>query len=350
MNLTRKTIFNNTLMILGTATLAACATSGHQYAALDEAKASYELAANDVLVARSAPVELHSAQQALQQAQAAQMAGKDAAVEHYSYLTKQRSETAMQVGKIAQAEQAVNEASRQRDGILIKSRTLEADTQRALAEKARINAEEQRKQAEAARKLAEDRLAEAQAAKVEAETANAQAKSAAEQAKLDKAKAAEVEAQAELDRARAKEMEDQMAAERARAIAMEEQLAALNAKKTDRGMVLTLGDVLFATGQAKLNSRATGSLDKLVTFLKENPDRSISIEGHTDSVGADQYNQVLSERRAIAVKNAIVDQGIELNRVSARGYGESTPITSNDTALGRQQNRRVEIVILDTNK
>lgn len=340
MNLSRKTIFHNTLIVLGTATLAACATSGHQYTALDEAKASYELAANDVSVARSAPVELRNAQQALQQAEAAQKAGKDAAVEHYSYLAKQRSETALQAGKVAQAEQAVNDASRQRDSILIEARTREADTQRALAEKAMMNAEEQRKQAEAARKLAETRLAEAQAA-------NAQAKTAEEQAALDKARAAEVEAQAALDRARAKEMEDQAAVERARAKSMEDQLAELNAKKTDRGMVLTLGDVLFATGKAKLNPRANSSLDKLVTFLQANPDRSISIEGHTDSTGADQYNQVLSERRAIAVKNALIEKGIELNRVSARGYGETTPIASNNTALGKQQNRRVEIVILD---
>ncbi|MDZ4142569.1 MAG: OmpA family protein [Methylotenera sp.] len=326
MNLSRKTIFHNTLIVLGTATLAACATSGHQYTALDEAKASYELAANDVSVARSAPVELRNAQQALQQAEAAQKAGKDAAVEHYSYLAKQRSETAMQAGKVAQAEQAVNDASRQRDSILIESRTREADSQRALAEKSRMNAEEHRKQAEAARKLAEDRLAEAQAA-------NAQAKNAEAQAALDKARADEVEAQAALDRARAKEMEDQ--------------LAELNAKKTDRGMVLTLGDVLFATGKAKLNPRANSSLDKLVTFLQANPDRSISIEGHTDSTGADQYNQVLSERRAIAVKNALVEKGIDLNRVSARGFGETVPVASNDTPLGKQQNRRVEIVILD---
>jgi len=326
MNLSRKTIFHNTLIVLGTATLAACATSGHQYTALDEAKASYELAANDVSVARSAPVELRNAQQALQQAEAAQKAGKDAAVEHYSYLAKQRSETALQAGKVAQAEQAVNDASRQRDSILIEARTREADSQRALAEKSRMNAEEHRKQAEAARKLAEDRLAEAQAA-------NAQAKNAEAQAALDKARADEVEAQAALDRARAKEMEDQ--------------LAELNAKKTDRGMVLTLGDVLFATGKAKLNPRANSSLDKLVTFLQANPDRSISIEGHTDSTGADQYNQVLSERRAIAVKNALVEKGIDLNRVSARGFGETVPVASNDTPLGKQQNRRVEIVILD---
>lgn len=344
MNLPRKTILRHTIALLGTATIAACASSGHQYPALDEAKASYEQASKDVSVARSAPVELRNAQQALQKAEAAQMAGKDAAVEHYSYLAKQRSETAVQAGKIAQAEQAVNEASRQRDSILIESRTLEADTQRALAEKAKMNAEVQRKQAESAGKLAEDRLTEAQAA-------NAQAQTAEEQAALDKARADDIEAQAALDRARANETENQLTAQaaldRARAKETEEQLAALNAKKTDRGMVLTLGDVLFATDEAKLNSRATTSLDKLVEFLKANPNRTISIEGHTDSVGADEYNKVLSERRAIAVKNALVEKGIELNRVSAKGYGESNPIANNDNSLGRQQNRRVEIIISD---
>ncbi len=328
MNLPSKSIIRNTIALLGTATIVACASSGHQYPALDDARASYEQASTDASVARSAPIELRNAQQALQKAEAAQLAGKDDAVAHYSYLAKQRSETAVQAGKVAEAEEAVNQASRQRDTILIESRTAEANTQRSLAEKAKMNAEAQRKQAESAGKLAEERLAEVQAA-------NAQAQSAEQQAAADKARADDIAAQAALDRARAQETE--------------EQLAALNAKQTDRGMVLTLGDVLFATDEAKLNSRATTSLDKLVEFLKANPNRTISIEGHTDSVGADKYNEVLSERRAIAVKNALVEKGVELNRVSAKGYGKTNPVASNDTSLGRQQNRRVEIIISNEN-
>ncbi|MEP7208527.1 MAG: OmpA family protein [Casimicrobiaceae bacterium] len=113
-------------------------------------------------------------------------------------------------------------------------------------------------------------------------------------------------------------------------------------------MVLTLGDVLFDTGRAELKPGADRTIDQLATFLRENADRTVEIEGYTDSTGADALNQVLSERRAIAVKNALADRGIAATRVSARGFGETNPVASNDSAAGRQQNRRVEVVIPKT--
>ncbi len=287
--------------------LGACATAPQPIAALEQANSSYQRAAADPQVVRSAPVELRKAQQALQQAQAAASSGKDlASVEHFARLASQRTEVAVQTGALASAEKAVADAAMQRDRIVIESRTQEADSQRAMAEKARMQAESQRNQAEAARKLAEERLAAVQASQA------------------------------------------QTAAESARAKSLEDQLADLKAKQTSRGMVLTLGDVLFDTGRAELKPGAERSLDQLVTFMTQNPERNVAVEGYTDSMGSDGSNQILSERRSNAVKNALIVRGIAPNRVSATGYGEARPVASNDNAAGRQQNRRVEIVISGT--
>jgi len=128
---------------------------------------------------------------------------------------------------------------------------------------------------------------------------------------------------------------------------LEEELSALKARKTDQGIVLTIGDVLFATGKADLLPGAMRDIDKLAEFLKKNESRNVLIEGHTDSVGGDDYNRGLSQRRADSVRWALLSRGISSGRVVCRGYGESYPVASNDTAAGRQQNRRVEIVILN---
>ena len=130
-----------------------------------------------------------------------------------------------------------------------------------------------------------------------------------------------------------------------KAEAAEEELAALKAKKTDRGLVMTLGDVLFTTGNANLLPGAQRTLDKLAAYLKKNPEKKVSIEGHTDSRGSEDFNMMLSKRRADSVRSALIDRGISSDRITAKGLGERYPIAGNDTAAGRQQNRRVEIII-----
>ncbi|MDZ4348836.1 MAG: OmpA family protein [Xanthomonadaceae bacterium] len=127
--------------------------------------------------------------------------------------------------------------------------------------------------------------------------------------------------------------------------ALQRRIAELDARETDRGLVVTLGDVLFATGRAELKGGAIGNLSKLAGFLSEYPDRSVSIEGHTDSVGSESSNMRLSQRRADAVKAYLIGQGIAPHRLAALGKGEGYPVSDNDTATGRQQNRRVEVVI-----
>lgn len=138
------------------------------------------------------------------------------------------------------------------------------------------------------------------------------------------------------------------AAEKLKADALRQQVADLNAKATERGLVVTLGDLLFATGKSELLGGATSNLGKLAAFLNQYPDRTVAIEGYTDNVGSDASNQSLSQRRADSVKSYLLGQGIAASRLSASGMGEGSPVAGNDTATGRQQNRRVEVIIANT--
>lgn len=127
---------------------------------------------------------------------------------------------------------------------------------------------------------------------------------------------------------------------------LEAELAALNAKPTPRGMLITLGDVLFANGQSNLNASANNDLDKLFDFLSNNQESRLAIEGHTDNVGSSQSNLALSQSRAFAVSTYLQGRGISNKRLTVQGMGEIAPIADNNSASGRQLNRRVEVTIL----
>jgi outer membrane protein OmpA-like peptidoglycan-associated protein len=135
----------------------------------------------------------------------------------------------------------------------------------------------------------------------------------------------------------------------ARSSDLEAQLRALNAKQTDRGVVITIGDVLFDTGKSDLRSGGTQSVQKLADFLKQYPLRTALIEGYTDSVGGDMLNDQLSERRAESVRSALMRAGISGDRLAAKGYGEEYPAAGNNSSSGRQLNRRVEVILSDDN-
>ena len=129
---------------------------------------------------------------------------------------------------------------------------------------------------------------------------------------------------------------------------LETELAELQADRTERGLVVTLSDeILFDVDQAELKPGGMQQLARVAEFLVENPDRNVLIEGHTDSTAPDAYNLALSQRRANAVEDFLITQGVDPTRMSSDGYGEQLPIASNDTAAGRQANRRVELVVLD---
>lgn len=286
------------------AVLMACASTPPTNAALEEARAVYAQAAADVHTARSAPLDLRRAQEALTRAEEAHKQGDDAqSVAHYAYLARQRATTALQSGEVARAELAVTEAAKQRDRILLDARTRSAEASAADALKANENARQQQAEAERAR---------------------------------EQAVKARQEAEAQLAAAQAAQ---------AKAAKLQQQLTDLQAQQTDRGMVLTLGDVLFDTGRAVLKSGAMVTIDRLAAFMKDNPERTLVVEGHTDSVGSDAFNLTLSQQRADAVKSALSMRGVDGNRVTTEGFGKARPVASNDTAEGRQRNRRVEVVI-----
>jgi len=191
-----------------------------------------------------------------------------------------------------------------------------------------------------------------QMAYIAAQTARVAQQRAA--AKADDARIAQGTAERDRIQAQARSREANVAvAQRNAALEQSAQLQAeveaLKAKQTDRGLVLTLGDVLFDTGRASLSPGAAAKLDRLAQFLSEHPDRRVQIEGFTDSVGGDAYNLDLSERRAEAVKAALTTRGIDPSRIATEGYGKAYPVASNGDSGGRQLNRRVEVVIGNAN-
>jgi len=134
-----------------------------------------------------------------------------------------------------------------------------------------------------------------------------------------------------------------------RAQELEQQVTDLQAQETERGLVLTLGAVLFETNKATLQSGSQRTVQKVAEFLNQYPERKILIEGFTDSQGSDSYNQKLSQDRAQAVRDELAKNGVSAQRIDIVGYGEEYPVASNDNAAGRQQNRRVEIVVSKEN-
>jgi outer membrane protein OmpA-like peptidoglycan-associated protein len=160
------------------------------------------------------------------------------------------------------------------------------------------------------------------------------------------------EAQIAENQAAAAQSQAQMAQRQAEAANMQlaeaqQQLQDLQAKQTERGIVLTLGDVLFDTAQATLKPGADLKLDRLAQFMKQHLHTKIIIEGFTDSRGSDEFNDALSQQRADAVAHALVERGVDPDDIRAIGRGKSYPVATNDTPAGRQQNRRVEIVFSD---
>ena len=147
---------------------------------------------------------------------------------------------------------------------------------------------------------------------------------------------------AKMQAANANQERDQANAETAR---VQAELDQLKATPTPRGMVMTLGDVLFDTGRAELKPGAGRKMDQLAQFLSEHPDRRVQIDGFTDSVGTDAYNEELSQHRADAVRAALITRGIDPSRIGSEGYGKAFPVASNTDSGGRQLNRRVEVVI-----
>lgn len=246
----------------------------------------------------------------------------------------QSVETAPDAGKYAAAEvQAAHEALIEADRLAEKKKPGKDVQQAAYVAKRHAD-------------IASELIAKGQAEEKTA-AAEAERQKVILQAREQEAATARSQAEASRQQADAAREQAQLAADAAQrnAAELEAQLRDLQAKQTDRGIVLTLGDVLFDSGQSTLKPGAGSTIDRLAAFLTQAPDRSVAIEGHTDSMGSDEYNMNLSQNRALSVKSALIAKGIDPNRVVAVGKGEGVPVASNDNSAGRQQNRRVEIIV-----
>jgi outer membrane protein OmpA-like peptidoglycan-associated protein len=312
--------FNPRLTVIAAALVAGvtagCAGQPVSNQQLEQARAVVQQAAADPQVQQHAQGELRTAANALHDAERMARQGKDGdLVNHNAYLAEQRARNAMRTAETRRTEASIAAANDERRRIQIEARERETAAAR-----------EQARQAELAKQQAETARQEAEAARLDAETRGR----AIEQERLQK----------EQQQASAA---SELAAEVKR---LESELADVRAKQTERGWVLTLkNELLFDTGGATLKDGAQRALNNLTQFLNKYPDRGIAIEGFTDSTGSKEMNQRLSERRAAAVKEALVARGIEARRIDTRGYGPEFPVASNETPTGRQLNRRVEIVI-----
>lgn len=218
----------------------------------------------------------------------------------------------------------------------------EAETAVVAAEASKTDAEEAMhlayladRKVEIAKAQAQTQFAEDQRAKLGEQRDSIRLDARTHEADVAKSQVATAQAETDAVRSSAEQQTEEL----------QRQIDELEARPTDRGLVLTLGDVLFTTGMADLKVGATTSLDKLAVFLNQYPDRNAMIEGHTDNAGSEDYNLGLSQRRADSVKSYLMGQGIASTRLAAAGKGESQPLAGNESASGRQQNRRVEIII-----
>lgn len=276
--------------------MAGCASTPKPNEDLENARTIVQSAEADPNAAKYAAVDLQAAKSDLAVADAAFLRRDEPNIAQPAYMAAQNARLAKLHGSAKADDARVAAGQAERDNIVLAARTRQVDS----ANRAAI----------AANRAKDD----ANRATDDANRATDDAKNARDQATENAARL-----QAEVD--------------------------ALKAKPTDRGLVLTLGDVLFETGSSTLSPGAGRNLDKLVQFLTDHPERLVQIDGFTDSVGTDAFNQDLSQHRADAVRYQLVSRGISSTRISTQGYGKAYPVASNSESSGRQLNRRVEVVI-----
>ena len=285
-------------------------------AQVERARTAYQRAQTDPTVQTYAPLRLIDAEKALRAAEGTKDVDDRL---HLGYLAEKKAEIATVTGATSKTEQGMQQLGKEVSDTLLRKRDRELKAARAGIQRSDPDAEQARRAAETRAREAEAQAREAEAKAREAEQARRQA-AVTEQAR---------------------------AAEQAKAAALATELANLKAQQTGRGLVLTVGDVLFASGKAEVSSGAQRSIDKLADFLKAYPRRNVLIEGHTDNTGDQDFNIKLSQQRADTVRNLLVQKGVAPQRIRTKGYGPKFPVVDNDTTGGRQQNRRVEVVILE---
>ena len=275
--------------------LAACATTQEPSDRLVALESQYKTLVQKGYVEQYAPIALAESSEAIAKLEAMEKSGaSEAERSHQQYLAQKKLDTALEKAKYNQAEELISNSDVRRKEVQLAAQERQAQSAMATAEAMRTRAV----------------MAEKQAAEATARAASLEGK----------------------------------------AQALSDTLANITAEESDRGLVLTMGSILFELEKAELKSGSEKALKRVAALLSEYPEREVLVEGYTDSTGNDAYNQELSERRAQAVADALTTNGVDSSRLTTRGYGESYPVANNDTSAGRQQNRRVELVIGKTDE
>lgn len=328
------------------ALLAACATTPQTLPELERAESAVDGLASDATVREYAPAQLQEAESLLERAQKRWREGaKRAELLHLAQLTQTQVGIARETAELNRLEARVGELGDRRDVLRLEARAARAERQAERVAAERSRAEAQAAQAEAQRLAERARRARAEQAAQEAEMERRE--------EAQRRAMAQQEAQSEREQRmaaerRAQELEQEARRMREEADRLQEQIAELEAQPTERGLVLTLGsDVLFDLDKSELREGAQRTIGRIAEFLMEYEERQVLVEGFTDSTGARDYNMGLSERRAASVRAALVQRGVDEQRIRTRGYGPDYPVATNDTQAGRQLNRRVEVIISD---
>jgi outer membrane protein OmpA-like peptidoglycan-associated protein len=308
---------------------------------------------------RNTPLELYEARNAVR---IARWTGAD----QYAADTLQKADVSLQnaeeeltgkIGKKTVAQNSRDAAQEAEDARLITIRKMEdeqAAKDKAAAEQREADARAQAAQAEAERKSADRARSQAERAQADADRVRRNAQAEADRAVRERndaeaarsaAQAQAQSAQAELDRTRQMAAQAEQEKAQLREQIRQQLSVILETRETARGLIVNMSDVLFDTGQYTLRPGAREKLAKIGGIILAHPGLKLQIEGHTDSVGGDEYNQRLSEHRAESVRGYLISQGVSADAVTARGLGKDHPVTDNTTAAGRQQNRRVELVV-----
>src|SRR5210317_387008 len=326
-----KRVLTRILLISLLVLISACTSAPKKDLALERVRDELDNLKSNSELAGYAPLALGEAERALRKAEMAQ--GDDLYRSYLVYMADRRIQIARTMAEREQYEQVLDELEKEHSAMLIKASQMEADHARKDAEQARLLVATTAEDAQRAREERELALQK------EAESARA-AELSAEEAEQARRLAESRASEAEYARLEAELASQQITS-------LTRQLENLQLRETESGVVVTLGDVLFATSQAQLVEGGQSSLEEVVDLLQTEPDKKIRVEGHTDSRGDAAANLLLSEQRAQAVRDSLINLGVDPERITAMGMGEDFPIASNDDEDGRARNRRVDVILLD---
>ncbi len=359
MNMVPHNVKKLAIFVTAALMLSACASSPQAPDGAEVVRDKLTLLQGNAQLATLAPIEIRDAETAVRLAETPER--DDALARHRVLLADRKVDIARSWAQSRLYEEQREDLAQQSEQARLDARTREADLARrdtAIAQDATAVARNQaanaRGDAAVARNQTSIAQGQAAVARNQADVAQDQAAVARNQTNIARGDAASARTQTGIAQTDAANARSQAAVARQDNAAtqlendeLQQQIVALNGRETDRGLVVTLGDVLFATGQSAIQGGNTSNLDKLAVFLNRYSNRTVAIEGHTDNVGNNASNLSLSQNRADAVRSYLVANGVAMNRFVSTGMGETAPVASNESDTGRQQNRRVEVIIAD---